>query len=158
TIHARKTSATFTPLKYTDMFIDDVKTLYDLGDPESHTIQVEQTYSESRKGAKARLDSLSYLAIASPTVIDLDTAKPLVTSKEGGSTVAKLEVPITDDKQSAHIKITGAMNDAAYKAGNGELTFDRTLHGLRNTVLLPAGWEVSGISQAGTIGLYQQRA
>ena len=41
---------------------------------------------------------------------------------------------------------------------NGELVFDRTLHGLRNTVLLPTGWDVSRVSQSGTIGTYQGRA
>ena len=41
---------------------------------------------------------------------------------------------------------------------NNELVFERTLHGLRNTVLLPAGWEVSAVSQSGTIGTYQNRA
>jgi hypothetical protein len=158
TIHARKTSARFTPLKYTDMFLDDMKTLYDLGDPETHTIQVQQTYSESRKGAKARLDSLSYLPIANPTVIDLDTAKPLAVSKEGGAIVAKLEIPITDDKQSAHIRITGKLQEPAYRAENGDLVFERTLYGLRNTILLPAGWELSGVSQSGTVGVYEKRA
>ena len=39
-----------------------------------------------------------------------------------------------------------------YRLVNGELVFDRELHGLRNTVLLSAGWEVSGVSQSGTIG------
>jgi hypothetical protein len=38
-----------------------------------------------------------------------------------------------------------------------ELLFDRTLYGLRNTVLLPAGWDVSAISQSGTIGTYEGR-
>src|SRR5688500_14857936 len=32
TIHARKTAAVFTPTPYTDMFFDDMRTLYDLGD------------------------------------------------------------------------------------------------------------------------------
>jgi hypothetical protein len=41
---------------------------------------------------------------------------------------------------------------------NGELMFDRTLHGLRNTVLLPAGWDVSAVSQSGTIGTYEGRS
>jgi hypothetical protein len=72
--------------------------------------------------------------------------------------VVKLDVPIADDKQSAHLRITGTLNDAAYKSEGGELVFDRTLHGLRNTVLLPAGWEVSAVSQSGTIGVYQGRA
>ena len=35
--------------------------------------------------------------------------------------------------------------------------FERTLHGLRNTVLLPAGWEVSDISEAATIGTSRGR-
>ena len=158
TIHARKTAAAFAPLPYTDMFFDDVKTLYDLDSPESHIIRVEQTYSDYRKGAKARLDSLAWLPLQDLKVIDLDTAKPFALSKEGGATIAKLEVPIVDDRQSAHIRIAGTLNDSAYAVKNGDLVFDRTLHGLRNTVLLPAGWEVCGVSQSGTIGTYRGRA
>jgi len=158
TIHARKTTASFAPMPYTDMFFDDIKTLYDLEAPETHSIKVDQTYSDYRKGDKARLDSLAYLQLPDLKVIDLDTAKELPPVKEGKSTVVKLEVPIVDDKQSAHIKITGTLKDAAYKADKGDLVFDRTLHGLRNTVLLPTGWDVSGVSQSGTIGTYQGRA
>jgi len=50
------------------------------------------------------------------------------------------------------------LKDAGYKVANGELVFERTLHGLRNTVLLPAGWEVAAVSQSGTLGTYQGRA
>jgi hypothetical protein len=158
TIHARKTTAAFAPMPYTDMFFDDIKTLYDLDSPETHSIKVDQTYSDYRKGDKAKLDSLAYLQLQDMQVIDLDTAKALTPLKEGKSTVVNLEVPIVDDKQSAHIKITGTLKDNTYKADNGDLVFDRTLHGLRNTVLLPAGWEVAGVSQSGTIGTYQGRA
>jgi hypothetical protein len=158
TIHARKTSATFTPLPYDDMFFDDITTLYDLDAPQTHTIHVEQIYSDYRKGSRAKLDSLAYLPLDSLKVIDLDTAKAFSPKKEGAATFVALEVPIVDDKQSAHIKITGALNDSGYKLANGDLIFDRTLKGLRNTVLLPAGWEVSGVSQSGTIGTYQGRA
>ncbi len=154
TIHARKTTATFPPTQYTDMFFDDIKTLYDLDAPETHSIKVDQSYSDYRKGASARLDSLAYLKLDELKVTDLDTAK--VFTPVGG--VIKLDVPITDDKQSAHIKITGTLKDPGYKAENGELLFDRPLHGLRNTVLLPAGYEVSAVSQSGTIGMYQGRA
>jgi hypothetical protein len=73
-------------------------------------------------------------------------------------TTVKLELPIADDNQSAHIRITGTLRDPAYRVAQGELVFERTLHGLRNTVLLPAGWEVSGVSQSGTIGTYHGRA
>lgn len=36
--------------------------------------------------------------------------------------------------------------------------FSRSLHGLRNTVLLPAGWEGEAASQSGILGIYQGRA
>jgi hypothetical protein len=157
TIRARPTTANFTPLPYTDMFFDDIKTLYDLGAPETHTVRVEQTYSDYRKGDKTKLDSLEYLPLAELKVIDLDTAKVLEPVKDGKSMAVKLEVPIVDDKQSAHLKITGTLNDPGYQSRNGVLIFDRTLHGLRNTVLLPAGWDVAGVSQSGTIGTYQGR-
>src|SRR5215475_7537039 len=46
TIHARKTAAAFTPVGYTDVFFDDIKTLYDLDEPDTHNMRVEQTYSD----------------------------------------------------------------------------------------------------------------
>lgn len=158
TIHAHKTAVTFAPTPYTDMFFDDVKTLYDLDAPETHKIKVEQTYSDYRQGAAAKLDSLAYLPLEDLKVIDLDTAKPFELNKVKGATLAKLEVPVTDAKQSVHIRITGTLQDAGYSEKGGYLVFDRTLHGLRNTVLLPAGWEVAAVSQSGTVGMYQGRA
>ena len=158
TIHARRTTATFPPTDYTDIFFDDIKTVYDLEVPETHNIKVEQIYSDYRKGDKARLDSLAYLAMKEVKVIDLDTARVFTPVKDGKAMAVKLDVPIVDDKQSAHIKITGTLNDSGYQAANGDLVFDRTLHGLRNTVVLPAGWDVSAVSQSGTIGVSEGRA
>ena len=40
TIHARKATAAFAPLPYTDMFFDDIKTLYDLDAPDTGRIRV----------------------------------------------------------------------------------------------------------------------
>jgi hypothetical protein len=158
TIHARKTTATFPPTPYTDMFFDDIKTLYDLDAPETGTIHIDQTYSDYRKGTAARLDSLSYLKLAALKVVDLDTAKVLTPAKAGGGLSVPLDVPITVDTQSAHLRITGTINDGSYKLTNGDLVFTRTLHGLRSTVLLPEGWDVSAVSQSGTVGQYQNRA
>ena len=157
TIHARKTTATFPPRTDTDMFFDDVKTLYDLEAPEAGRVKVEQTYSDYRKGARAQLDTLGQLPLQDVKVIDLDTGKAFPTAKDGASTFVKLDVPIVDDKQSAHIKITGGFRDPGYKLAGEELLFDRTLYGLRNTIILPAGWEISALSQSGTIGTYEGR-
>jgi len=152
TISAHPTTATFTPSPFDDMFFDDMKTLYDLGDPGSGRFSVDQEYSDYRKGADARLDSLAYLALDDLVVTDLDTAKPLTVSKERGATLAKLAVPITNDKQSAHLKITGTVTKNGYQLANNELVFQRTLKGLRNTIVLPKGWEVSSVSQSGIVG------
>jgi hypothetical protein len=143
------------------MFFDDVKTLYDLGAPETGRIAVEQIYSDYRKGETARLDSLAYLPLENVRVTNLDTGKLFeVSSATGqpGAKSVKLDVPITDDKQSAHIRINGTLKDPQYRVVNGELVFERTVRGLRNTVLLPPGWTVTGVSQSGTIGTYEGRA
>jgi hypothetical protein len=126
--------------------------------PETGRMKVEQTYSDDRKGDKAKLDSLAYLPLQDLEVVDLDTAKRFARSREGGATVVKLDVPIVDDKQSAHLEIKGTIKDDGYRLDKGDLVFDRMLHGLRNTILLPAGWEVSAVSQSGTIGMYQGRS
>jgi hypothetical protein len=158
TIHARRTSATFTPTTGEDMFFDDVKTVYDLGAPETHKITIDQSYSDYRKGAKATLDSLSYLPLQDLQVTDLDTARALTVVKTGNATAVALDVPITNEKQSTHLRITGTLTDPGYTIDRGELVFARALKGLRNTVLLPAGWEVSAVSQSATIGQYEGRA
>ena len=51
TIHARKTNAVFTPQPFMDVFFDDVKTLYDLDQPDTGRVNVDQTYSDYRSGA-----------------------------------------------------------------------------------------------------------
>jgi hypothetical protein len=157
TIVAHKSTAKFTPTPYTDMFFDDMKTLYTLSDTVGG-VQVEQTYSDYRKGAVAKLDSWKTQSFDDLKVIDLDTAKPLTLTSEGMTPIAKLEVPITSEKQSAHLKVTGRLKGVNFSVANGVLTFDRTLSGLRNTILLPAGWEVTACSQSSTVGMYQGRA
>ena len=157
TIHARKTTAAFQPRDDNDMFFDDVKTLYDLEAPEAGRVKVEQTYSDYRKGARAQLGTLAQLPLQDLKVIDLDTGKAFSTAKDGAATFVKLDLPIVDDKQSAHLKITGSFRDPSYKAFGDEILFDRVLYGLRNTIILPAGWEISALSQSGTIGTYEGR-
>jgi len=157
TIHARPTDAVFTPSAFTDMFFDDIKTLYDLDAPQTGRIAVEQTYSEARKGERARLDSLAYLPLQDLRIVDLDTGKVLPPVRTRGATFVTLGVPIENERQSAHLKITGTLRTPSYAKIGDELVFQRTLRGLRNTILLPAGWELSAVSQSGTIGTYQGR-
>jgi hypothetical protein len=48
--------------------------------------------------------------------------------------------------------VTGTVQDGSYKLAGDEIVFERTLHGLRNTVLLPAGWEVAAYRRSSTLG------
>ena len=152
TIHAHPTATAFPPANVDDVFFDDIKTTYDLGDPATGRIAVEQVYSDYRKGARARLDALSYLPLQDLKVIDLDTAKALPPVRERDGTYVKLDVPIVHERQSAHLKVTGTLKASGYALVRDELVFQRLLKGLRNTVLLPEGWEVSAVSEAATIG------
>jgi hypothetical protein len=156
TIHARKTAMNVTRQSPApDMFFDDIKTLYDLGDPAAGVVNVEQTYSDYRQGDRLRLDSLAYLPLQDLKVVDLDTGKTMAPVPEAGSQGApfiRLEVPIVNERQSAHLRLTGRMSNVGYSLNNGTLVFSRTLRGLRNTILLPAGWDVTRVSQSATIG------
>ena len=73
------------------------------------------------------------------------------------ATTVALGVPIVDDRQSAHLEITGTLSDPGYTVAGDMLKFDRTVKGLRNTILLPEGWEVASVSQAATIGVHEGR-
>ena len=116
--------------RFDDMFFDDIKTLYDLDAPETGRIAVEQTYSDYRKGDRARLDSLAYLPLQDLKVIDLDTAKPLTPVKEGDGTFVKLDVPIVERQaERAPQDHRHAQGRPATRVVNGELVFERTLQG-----------------------------
>src|SRR6187455_2542391 len=149
TIHARRTQATFPPRPYEDMFFDDIKTLYDI-QSNGERINVEQTYSDYRKGPTAVLDTLQFMTLQKIKVVDLDTGKELPVTRNGAGGSVPLGVPITSDRQSAHLKLTGTLAEGA-RVMNGELVFDMTLRGMRNTVLLPEGWDLTGSNQSGTI-------
>ena len=154
TIHARRTQTAFPPRPYEDMFFDDIKTLYDLQPGER--ANVEQTYSDYRKGPVAVLDTLQFMTLQRIKVVDLDTGKELPVTRTGAGGSVPLAVPITNDRQSAHLKLTGTLAEG-YRVQNNEMVFDMTLRGLRNTVLLPEGWNLTGSNQAGTIGTYRGR-
>ncbi len=154
TIRAHKTTATFVGQADADKAADDTKTLYDLGAPESHSFRIEQTYSERHKGKTAKLTVAEYAkGIANLAVTDLDTADTLKVNN--GS--VELPVPIENDRQSAHLKVSGSVRDGSYRLQQEQLTFERILHGPRNTILLPEGWEISSVSQPANTGSYQGR-
>ena len=73
-----------------DMFFDDVKTLYDLGSPESHAMRVEQTY---RSIARVTVPcSIHSTTCHSPTPGHRPRYREAAgTRQDGKATTAKLE-------------------------------------------------------------------
>jgi hypothetical protein len=159
TIRATKSDLAFTKTPLVDKVFDDATTLIDLGDPKAHRFRVEHVGTDDRKGDTASLEIASRWPLREVEVIDLDTAKPLQTAERGGRLVAKLHVPNARDLQSARLKTTGHVEDDRYRIeGSGSvLVFEASLPGLRSTVLLPRGWEVSHVSQPATIGRHEGR-
>ena len=90
-------------------------------------------------------------------MIDLDTGKAFSTAKDGAATFVKLDVPIVDDKQSAHIKITGTFKDPATRRWATSWCSIARCTACATPIILPAGWEISALSQSGTIGTYEGR-
>ena len=139
------------------MFFDDIKTLYDLEAPESARVRGGADVQRLPQGSDGAARQPDVSAAQDLKVIDLDTAKAFAPAKDGGATTVKLDVPITDDRQSAHIKITGTLP--------GPDTRRERRPGVRSDAAWPAQhrrcclrdgtwWRVS---QSGTIGTYEGR-
>jgi hypothetical protein len=82
------------------------------------------------KAPVAVLDTLQFLTLQRIKVVDLDTGKELPVSRNGAGGSVPLAVPITSDRQSAHLKLTGTLAEGV-RVQNGELVFDMTLRGMR---------------------------
>lgn len=150
TIRARKTTAALgSNLKLAERGFDRGKTLYDLMAPDTHLMKVSLDYVEEQKGNRSRAAAVEGLTEVEAT--NLDTAKPLKVVREASATFVLLERPIEKERQSAHIELAGKLSDPKYRVEEGELLFERTLKGVRNTVLLPAGWELTALSTPGTV-------
>ena len=157
TIRASTSEIEFVANPPADRVFDEDKTLYDLAAPSTHRFRIEHTVVDSTPGADSRLDPV-FASLDELEVIDLDTAQILETNaREDGSTHVRRPLLITNPRQSVRLKLKGVAEDPGYRVEAGELVFARVLHGLRNTVWLPPGWEVSRISQPGTIGRHQDR-
>lgn len=156
TIRGRKLGgAVKSGLKVADRSFDFAKTLYDLGLPETHAVKVTHEYLELQPGNRSRLAILGQLAIDNPAVTDVDTGKPLKTSKEGNGVFAMLETPIASVNQSARVRVAGTALDPAYRVENGELAWEHTLREPRSVIVLPAGWDLTAVSVPATVGTQQ---
>lgn len=142
---------TTTGLKFPERAFNNDETLFDLGDPNAHAYSVTHDYTEYAVGNRSALKLLENTPLESLAVRDLDSGKALRTEKQGTATVALLEDPVANAKESARVRVTGKRTDANYKIESGELVWEQSFKAVRNTVLLPAGWNVVAVSAPATI-------
>ncbi len=151
-IRGRRTGAPIASnLPVVDRAFDFAKTLYDLGDPASHRVAVRHEYVATAPGPRARLTFLEHDPLAGLVVTDMDTGKPLEVVRGGSMTQAQLAAPIRNDRQSAHLRLSGDESDPRYRIEAGQLAWEHTLHEPRTTILLPEGWEITALTAPGTI-------
>lgn len=151
TIRGRKSTASLASnIAVVERAFDFAKTLYDLGSPDTHRVSVRHEYVETRRGARASLEFLARHRLTDAVITDMDTGAVMDGVDFAGRTV-RLAVPITTDGQSAHLRIAGVEADPNYRVDAGQLSWTRTLHEPRTTILLPAGWEVTAISTPATV-------
>lgn len=156
TIRGRKTGAPIeSNLKVVDRAFDFSKTLFDLGDPQTHTIKITHEYVDTRPGSRSHVAFLETTPLGDPIVTNVDTGKRLTTAKEPSSVFAVLETPITGENQSARLRVAGTLVDPAYTIDGGQLAWEHTFREPRNTIVLPAGWDVTAVSMPATVATQQ---
>jgi hypothetical protein len=151
-IRGRRSTATFTaPPGVEVRAFDFAKTLYDLGDPATHDVAVRHEYIERRRGATPALEFLGRHHLTEVVVTDMDTGQFLPVTTRNGVATVRLETPIARDTQSAHLRVAGRDRDPAYRLDGGQLIWTGTLHAPRTTVILPAGFELAGVTTPATV-------
>ena len=141
----------------------DEFTLYELLPPETHQFAITYDVTATREGAQFFFNPIRPGSAASKEkIIDRSTGKELkfevVTGKQAKQT--GLVPPETKDEAQfirvslpapvpkggeTRMRIYKTYTDpASYFLKDGQLVFDRPLGIKRNTVLLPAGWELIG--------------
>jgi len=165
TVYAQNSS----PL--TERAYQDREILYELQSPESHAFRITHDYTVRKIGEKYYLNVVRAGShVTSPESIDLDTGEKLKWEIISGKQATERKLPVTDSiRDDSEIVVTylsrslgsGATNrirlmetyvdPKSYYLEGEELVWDRTFGRLRNTVVLPPGWYLTGLASPATI-------
>ncbi|HEX3086101.1 MAG TPA: hypothetical protein VHP99_16325 [Pyrinomonadaceae bacterium] len=158
-----------TPL--TERAYQDREILYELQAPESHAFRITHDYTVRRTGEKYYFNVVRAGShVTHPESIDLDSGEKLKWEVISGKQAKERKLPITEQlTDESEIVVTylarpleaGTTNrirlmetyadPRSYFMDGEELVWDRTFGRLRNTVVLPAGWYLTGQASPATI-------
>lgn len=90
--------------------------------------------------------------VADARAFDMDLGRALpVRSPAGQVPTVAIDAPASE-RGTAHISVTGTLRDPNYKVGPAGLSWERTFIEPRATIVLPAGFEVTGVRTPVTTG------
>jgi hypothetical protein len=159
------------PNPLTERAYQDREILYELQTPESHAFRITHDYTVRRAGEQFYFNIVRAGShVTDPESIDLDTGEKLkweiINGKQATERKLPIGEPVKDDAEVVvtHLKralASGTTNrirlketyaDAkSYFLDGEELVWDRTFGRLRNTVVLPQGWYLTGLASPATI-------
>ena len=149
----------------------DREILYELQAPESHAFRITHDYTVRKVGEKYYFNVVRAGShVSNPESVDLDTGNKLKCEIISGKQAMERKLPITDPiKDDSEIVVThlaralepGTTNrirlmetyadPKSYYLDGNELVWDRSFGRLRNTVVLPPGWYLTGLASPATI-------
>src|SRR3989442_12324819 len=155
----------------TERAYQDREILYELQSPESHAFRITHDYTVRKAGEKYYFNVVRAGShVTNPESIDLDRGEKLKWEVISGKRVTERKLPITDAiKDDSEIVVTylaralepGTTNrirlmetyadPKSYYMDGDEMVWDRTFGRLRNTVVLPPGWYLTGLASPATI-------
>ena len=155
----------------TERAYQDREILYELQSPESHAFRITHDYTVRKAGEKYYFNVVRAGShVTSPESFDLDSGEKLKWEIISGKQAVDRKLPINDPiKDDSEIVVTylaraiepGTTNrirlmetyadSKSYYLDSDELVWDRTFGRLRNTVVLPPGWYLTGLASPATI-------
>jgi hypothetical protein len=155
----------------TERAYQDREILYELQSPDSHAFRITHDYTVRKAGEKYYFNIVRAGShVTNPESFDLDTGEKLKWEIISGKQAKERKLPITEQlTDDSEIVVTylarplepGTTNrirlmetyadPKSYFIEGDELVWDRTFGRLRNTVVLPVGWSLSGLASPATI-------
>ena len=159
------------PNPLTERAYQDREILYELQTPESHAFRITHDYTVRKAGEKYYFNVVRTGShVTDPDSIDLDTGARLKLEIISGKQATERKLPITETlKDDSEIVVTHLartlsagnsnrirlmetyIDPKSYYLDGDDLVWDRTFGRLRNTVVLPRGWYLTGLASPATI-------
>jgi hypothetical protein len=136
----------------------DREAIYRLQAPDTHAVEIEHDYTETRVGAAHYVEVVAPGEdLARPAVRNLDTGEALAVETITGTQLRARGIDaggrVADDARvvvgtfpavaagrSVRLRVQATLIDSAYTLDGDELVWERIVDRPRNTVLLPPGW------------------